>query len=340
MDFFSFPGEVRNMIYEELLVDTETTIRISVDPPWRPRKPRFFGNRGEAKRGLRLEPVILRLNKQTKAEGSPILYSQNRFDLRNRHGRPVIIEHRCETMLALFARTIGRENAQCIRHVTIQFPHLSQADGGTLGSIRPRTKLTWLTEPPHIVHLLASEYGNVETVEFHLGQDGQVWGPGVECARETDRVVASIDMELRSMLLSLKNITVNTWEAYDEHGVDRPWKLVTIALRESMAGIGWTLEKVPVHFPHFNYWGYWTQNYNRPPWDEHYSPYGDNSSDEDCDENKQDEDHNEQLQHDEHHYDQLQQDDEYYTQFEQGDECYTRAGRRRLRARRANRWRL
>ncbi|KAK8033505.1 hypothetical protein PG991_002903 [Apiospora marii] len=201
MDFFRFPGEVRNMVYKELLVNMETTIQILDLRPWRPE---LLGVSSEIGRELGLGPVILQVSKQARAEGGPFLYSLNRFDLRNRLGSPLNHPHRCATLMAQFARKIGRENAQCIRHVIIQFPFLNQKNGCTMG-------WTWMEEPPHIVQLLASEYGNAETVGFRLGEDGIIVGRGLDCARETNQGVSLIDAELRS-IPSLKNIWASIYE--------------------------------------------------------------------------------------------------------------------------------
>lgn len=102
---------------------------------------------------------------------------------------------------------------------------------------------TWLTEPQHIVDLLASEYGNVETVEFQLGEAGKVEGPGLHCARETDRGLSLIDTKLRSMP-SLKNIVATIWEERDDLGYGTARLIVSTALGDSMAERGSILEKV------------------------------------------------------------------------------------------------
>lgn len=166
------------MVYRELLVYPETEIYIE-----RPRKDpsRVLGYAGNDF-PLQLEPVMLRLSQQTKEEGSTMLYSQNHFDLQNLLEIDGRGEEKCEMILMMFARAIGRKNAQRIRHVNIAFPCVSQDDNRTLHG-------PWLTEPMPILELLASEYDHVKTIETSLGECGEIEGPALDDPQMTKFLV-------------------------------------------------------------------------------------------------------------------------------------------------------
>ncbi|KAK7955984.1 uncharacterized protein PG986_005206 [Apiospora aurea] len=83
-------------------------------------------------------------------EATPFLYSQNHFELRNIERFGDDRHHWCESIVVIFARTIGRDNASLVRHVTIQFPYLPP-DGGY--TVHP----SWLDECSSIVSWLVSE---------------------------------------------------------------------------------------------------------------------------------------------------------------------------------------
>ncbi|KAK8080785.1 hypothetical protein PG997_008603 [Apiospora hydei] len=230
MDFFRFPGEVRNMVYRALLVYPDNAILISYERQLSGSIKLTFYDRAFGRRNF-LEPAVLRLNKQARLEASPVLYSQNHFDLRNVDEFNMAKDRRCEYMLSFFASIIGRDNAGLIRHVTVQFPHVPEHNGCILSA-------SWLTERSNIPRLLASDYGCVETVEMALGEHGEVQGLGIDNAKEVDQGLALIDTQLRSMP-SLKNIVANVFmKDYMHYGlVD----FVTASLRDGMVSRGWTL---------------------------------------------------------------------------------------------------
>ncbi|KAK8127365.1 hypothetical protein PG984_008473 [Apiospora sp. TS-2023a] len=140
----------------------------------------------------------------------------------------------CEKILALFAGIIGRENAQLIRHVTVSFPHVSQVNGITLSA-------SWMTEPPTILELLASEYGHLETIETELGGASEIKGPGIDDPRMMDLLVRQIDGKARSSMPSLKNIIVNVYEYPSPYAR----LYVSDALLQAMTDRGWKLVICP-----------------------------------------------------------------------------------------------
>jgi hypothetical protein len=90
INFFSFPNEIRNKIYEEALVLSELIIFVAA--PYRifkglslPRNTRECGP-------LRLCPAILLANKRVHREASPLLYSRNCFRHHiPTHPRPIFL---------------------------------------------------------------------------------------------------------------------------------------------------------------------------------------------------------------------------------------------------------
>jgi hypothetical protein len=98
-NFLSLPGELRNNIYEQLLVLQEPIV--CPTRPWRWHSP------------LRaLHPELLLANKTVHREASSLLYAQNHFNL-----TMCTSEH-----VASFLDQIGRHNASHIRLICIDFP--------------------------------------------------------------------------------------------------------------------------------------------------------------------------------------------------------------------------
>jgi len=95
-NFLSLPGELRNWIYELLLLHQEP-----IDP-------------FDYTRRYKLTPGLLRTSKTVHREASSLLYAQNRFDF------SILIPKE----VASFLEQIGRINANSIRHIIFNFPAL------------------------------------------------------------------------------------------------------------------------------------------------------------------------------------------------------------------------
>jgi hypothetical protein len=100
-NFLTLPSELRNRVYELCLLHQE-----SLDP-WT-----AYNQRQE------LTPGLLRANKTVHREASSLFYAQNRFNFTMATPDDV----------ALFLRTIGRNNADYIRQVRVDFPNLRDPD--------------------------------------------------------------------------------------------------------------------------------------------------------------------------------------------------------------------
>ncbi|KAF5989182.1 hypothetical protein FBULB1_1148 [Fusarium bulbicola] len=102
VSFLCLSGELRNAIYEIILLQSEP-----IDP-W-------------LRCGLQVLTGLFRVNKAVHREASLLFYSQNHFDFAGRD--PEII--------ASFLQEIGTRNASSIRHIIIDFPefrHLNPSD--------------------------------------------------------------------------------------------------------------------------------------------------------------------------------------------------------------------
>ena len=102
-NFFSLPRELRDQIYELVILHQEP-----IDP-WADYGPPY-----------NLAPELLRTNKTINREASLLLYSQNRFDFTSSTPENV----------ASFVEQIGRNNADNIRHICVDFPKFRYLDLG------------------------------------------------------------------------------------------------------------------------------------------------------------------------------------------------------------------
>lgn len=100
-NFFSLPSELRNRVYELLLIHQEP-----IDP-W-----------VDHNRLQELTPGLFRANKTVQREVSSLFYAQNRFDFTMRTPEDV----------ASFLEKIGRNNADYIRHICVDFPEFFPLD--------------------------------------------------------------------------------------------------------------------------------------------------------------------------------------------------------------------
>ncbi|OIW30909.1 hypothetical protein CONLIGDRAFT_630814 [Coniochaeta ligniaria NRRL 30616] len=131
MNFFSFPAEIRLMIYSELLVLDNEAIKLCADHYSAQRL--YWQDRG------RLHPKILRTNKHVFAEASPQLYAKNRVHF------PVSTYGDFNPLIDIFLQYIGARHARLIRHVAIDFPEipakfpafLSEPPSETISSKKP-----------------------------------------------------------------------------------------------------------------------------------------------------------------------------------------------------------
>jgi hypothetical protein len=208
INFFSFPSEIRNKIYEEALVLSELIVLCAMQYGGiyglaLPMNSRMCGL-------LRLCPVILLANKRTHREASTLLYSRNRFRLD-------------KGFLTLFLDQIGPQNASFLRHICIAFPAFDDyhVESVTLKEDSIRT-----------LECIRDNCTNLATLETSLRfRTINIMESAID-APDSPRAatLALVDARFKA-ISSLKEIIVNV---YDEP--------ISCDLREEMHGCGWTIE--------------------------------------------------------------------------------------------------
>jgi hypothetical protein len=205
--FFDLPLELREIIYFELLV-------IAVPIPLEPDGVNPCPLRGSRRRGLC--PAILRVNKKTYREASPLLYSKNRFEIPY-YAIPGLTFPETN-QIALFLTQIGRQ-ASLIRQIYIDFPHWD-FDHPHATSFRP--------EQIRDLELVRASCQDIRVLELSLDTTQ------IEILEETvsPETLDSIDGTIRD-ILSPKEIKVRV-ESYGE-----------VDIRDSvirMRSYGWAVE--------------------------------------------------------------------------------------------------
>ena len=115
LGFLSLPGEIRNLIYEYLLVNDEP-----IDPIDHPVYPLW----PQAARPTGLSPNVLSTHSVIHREGRDILYGRNKFDV------SFFEAYSPPSPVTRFLDKIGRHNAARIRWIRIAFPALNWRNEG------------------------------------------------------------------------------------------------------------------------------------------------------------------------------------------------------------------
>jgi len=176
-NLLSLPGELRNAIFQQLLMDQEP-----INPRNRPCLPQA------------LTPELLRVNKAIHHEASSLLYSQNCFDLTT-----------CDSeRLISFLNQIGRNNASRIQDIYIEFPDICvlAADMVTFGEDCIR-----------VLAKIRSDCTNLSTITTSLGSTNAM---ALELdALDKPHIVAEalalVDTHFRA-ITSLQQIIVKVYE--------------------------------------------------------------------------------------------------------------------------------
>jgi hypothetical protein len=180
-NFLSLPSELRNNIYEQLLVLQEPIVRPT--RPWSWYSP------------LRaLHPELLLANKTVHREASSLLYAQNHFDL-----SMCTSEH-----VASFLDQIGRHNASHIRHICIDFP-----DFRDLG--QPNVALK--DDSVRILAKIQSDCTNLSTLTTSLDSTNamELKLDALDSPRIAGEALALVDARFRA-ILSLEEVVVEVYE--------------------------------------------------------------------------------------------------------------------------------
>ncbi|KAF2802378.1 uncharacterized protein BDZ99DRAFT_202143 [Mytilinidion resinicola] len=177
VNFLSLPSELRNKIYEEVLMDQEPIDPWALPYPFQP-----------------LTMELLRVNKTIHREASSLLYAQNRFDL-TVHS-PELVDS--------FLDKIGRNNASHIRHICISFPEVRYLD---------LHDVTLADDSDHILAKIQTDCINLRTLTTSLDSIYVTEG-GLDETGSPSIVVetfALVDSRLRA-IPSLQEIIVEVYE--------------------------------------------------------------------------------------------------------------------------------
>jgi hypothetical protein len=221
LNFSTFPSEIRNRIYEELLVLSEPIIiEMATDRLRNIRGVLSDANNWFTCGVLGLCPAILLANKRTRREATPLLYCMNSFRVGDSESS-YTYETPC-AILTLFLDHIGSQNAGFLRRICIAFPIFDDYHAGSVtlqeDSIRAleliRDKCTNLA-------ILKTSLQTTATVELSIDS--------LDNPRAAAEALALVDTRFKA-ISSLKEIIVNV---YDE--------TPSLDLRDKMRGCGWTI---------------------------------------------------------------------------------------------------
>ncbi|RYP36283.1 hypothetical protein DL767_003436 [Monosporascus sp. MG133] len=122
---FNLPPEIRNQIYDELLVVSHP-LYLSPTPLWDTRAVCLYGSHDPTfTPGLRLWPAILRASRAVHREAAARLYAANCFSLQRTNPYfDMVFPFDVGDLFASFLGVIGPRNAGYLRRVRIPFPRL------------------------------------------------------------------------------------------------------------------------------------------------------------------------------------------------------------------------
>jgi len=160
-DFFRFPGEIRNKVYEHLLVRPEP-VRLRLEDEG--VEPRVVADR--LKNPEALSPNILFANKKTQSEAASVLYSLNKFaitysDAVSGSGEYNGYAEADLTFLREFLTRIGTKNASYLQHLRVPFPTYPRDD-------EEDDNDEFLCLNTRSLALIAERCTNLETLEMTL----------------------------------------------------------------------------------------------------------------------------------------------------------------------------
>jgi hypothetical protein len=197
-NLLSLPSEIRNNIYEQLLVLQE---------PVYPFYPWFrLTNLGA------LTPGLLLVNKTIHRETSSLLYAQNQFDFAQCTSENV----------TKFLDQIGRNNANYIRHIYIDFPKFNHLD---------MNDIILEDDSARILEKIQNDCNKLDTLTTSLRStnDMELKLDALDHPKIAVNAIALINARFRT-ILSLRNIVVEVYE-------DGP----SNQIRSAMESHGWTI---------------------------------------------------------------------------------------------------
>lgn len=207
--FFDLPGEIRNIIYEELLVFPTVISLNRARWSWESSCSHIWERLFNP---LHLYPKIFLLSKKAYHEASSVLYSRNCFDIGN------------SDLFSSFLNQIGSHNSRYLSSLIIPFPDVHY-DGH-------RMDISLKEDGMRTLDLIRSKCENIVCLNtsLHTSHAMELRLDAFDAPRAVDKALKLIDTQIRAMS-SLKEFRVNV---YDEP--------IDIALREKMCCYEWRLE--------------------------------------------------------------------------------------------------
>ena len=202
-NFLSLPSELRNSIYEILLVHQQPII--CPTHPWIKQSP-----------PLALTPGLFRTNKIIHYEASSMLYSMNRFDFT-----------KCPPEVVVrFLEQIGRKNASYILHISLDFPKLCDLE---------LHQVNIEDDSIHILTKIQSDCVNLATLTTSLDSTNamEVNLRALNYPKIVAEVLTLVDAGFRA-ILSLQEIIVKVYK-------DGPNDDIRRDIRREMKLHGWTI---------------------------------------------------------------------------------------------------
>jgi hypothetical protein len=221
LNFSTFPSEIRNRIYEELLVLSQPIIiEMATDRSRNIRRVLSDSDNWLTCGTLGLCPAILLANKGTHCEATPLLYSMNSFRVGASES-----SHTYETPCAIltsFLDHIGSQNAGFLRRICIAFPTFDDYHAGSV---------TLQKDSIRALELICDRCTNLAILETSLQTTAAVELSidSLDNPRAAAEALALVDTLFKA-ISSLKEIIVNV---YDE--------APSLYLRDKMRGYGWTI---------------------------------------------------------------------------------------------------
>ncbi|KAK3955655.1 hypothetical protein QBC32DRAFT_22126 [Pseudoneurospora amorphoporcata] len=262
-NFFCLPGEIRNQIYESLLVFSEPLI-IHTAEDWHHDKDTtssdkskkgeraHLDNVSERKRwplSSRLLTVFL-ISKQIHHEASAVFYSSNQFRAPPSLCRFPHAQLQSNYVMRGFIDRIGPRNLTCLRHLCIPFPLDSESGGvGVMGQrYMDLDGPLWASMnvlPGGALPSLWRRCPNVEVIEFDLSWSGpghSFWKGCVRPSYDREVLLGSMDAALREEFKRLREIVVNIH--YDGPASRREIdsKACEVLVEEMRGRYGWRVE--------------------------------------------------------------------------------------------------
>jgi len=234
LNFFSLPSEVRNTIYELILLSEEP-----IDPYVYYHPLQDF------------TPGLFRANKAVHREACSLLYAQNCFDFTSRTLDDIVS----------FLTQIGRYNASYIRHIYIDFPKFKSLEAGSI---------TLEDDSDFILATIQSDCPNLQTLKTSLGSTNAM--ELRLDAQDTPKILGEalklVDTRFRASS-SLQEITVEAYEDAPSDQLRREmrdcgWK---ISIAENVEGVGSDRSFDDYDYDDFVYHGYEYDDYGYDEYD-------------------------------------------------------------------------